>query len=244
MNKEVRKKAKKALNEHRKVGISTYLVTVVVSTIGLLLLLLIRNIEVNLLGLNEFSLSVSILNFALNYIYLFLFLMPLSVGMMWFYLDLFDLKSPKFQILTEGFKDYKRSVGVMFFVIILDYLWSLLFIIPGMIKSLAYSQAPYILRDYPEIDSLDALTLSRQMMKGHKWRFLLLNLQFLIWFIPGIIMYSYGIYLLTLYSMHMSSFFYLIFGGIYIIALSIYMNPYIFTANAGFYRELANEFRD
>lgn len=61
------------------------------------------------------------------------------------------------------------------------FLWSLLFLIPGVIKHYSYRMVPYILADDPEIGAMDAITLSRQMMDGHKWNTFVLDLSFLGW---------------------------------------------------------------
>jgi uncharacterized membrane protein len=60
-------------------------------------------------------------------------------------------------------------------------LWSILFIIPGIIKALAYSQAPYIIAENPNMPVMEALRLSERMMKGKKWDFFVLNLSFFGW---------------------------------------------------------------
>ncbi|GEP24638.1 DUF975 family protein [Lentilactobacillus diolivorans] len=65
------------------------------------------------------------------------------------------------------------------------FLWSLLLFIPGMIKSLAYSQAIYIYRDAIDrgerIGFLEAITQSRELMDGHKWELFVMQLSFLGW---------------------------------------------------------------
>ena len=65
-------------------------------------------------------------------------------------------------------------------------LWSLT-LIGGIIKSYSYHLVPYILAENPAIKALDAITLSRKLMKGHKWECFLLELSFLGWDLLGII---------------------------------------------------------
>ncbi len=60
-------------------------------------------------------------------------------------------------------------------------LWSLLFVIPGIVKAYSYRLVPYLLAEHPELSGTQAITLSRQMMNGHKGRAFVLDLSFLGW---------------------------------------------------------------
>lgn len=60
-------------------------------------------------------------------------------------------------------------------------LWSLLLVIPGIIKQFEYLMVSYILADNPDMPAMDALRKSKQMMKGHKWNAFVLSLSFLGW---------------------------------------------------------------
>ena len=61
------------------------------------------------------------------------------------------------------------------------FLWSLLFVIPGIIKSFSYAQMPYILMDHPEMGWKEALEESKRMMNGHKMDYFVLLLSFIPW---------------------------------------------------------------
>ena len=63
------------------------------------------------------------------------------------------------------------------------FLWSLLFLIPGFVKYYAYSMTPYIMAEKPNMSINDAITKSREIMKGHKWQLFLLDLSFTGWMI-------------------------------------------------------------
>ena len=78
---------------------------------------------------------------------------------------------------------YSNVVLGMFLRSLFIALWSLLFIIPGIIKSYSYRMVPFILTDNPDISATDAITLSRKMMKGNKWRAFVLDLSFIGWYI-------------------------------------------------------------
>ena len=62
-------------------------------------------------------------------------------------------------------------------------LWSLLFVIPGIIKAYAYAMMPYILADNPNMSSMDALRHSERLMYGHKGDLFRLHLSFIGWLI-------------------------------------------------------------
>lgn len=84
--------------------------------------------------------------------------------------------------LGNGFDvSYKRNVKVMFFYDLYSFLWTLLFIIPGVVKIYEYRMIPYILADNPEMDKKEVFELSKTMMKGNKWRAFVLDLSFILW---------------------------------------------------------------
>lgn len=76
---------------------------------------------------------------------------------------------------------YMNNVKTMFLSKLFVALWSLLFIIPGIIKSFSYMLVPYIITDDPSIGGRDAITLSSRMMKGWKWKAFVLRLSFIGW---------------------------------------------------------------
>lgn len=92
-----------------------------------------------------------------------------------------------------GFKSgYGRVVGTMLRTDIYSILWSLLFVIPGIIKSYSYRMVPYILAEEPELSGKDVITRSRQMMNGHKWKAFVLDLSWILWIFFGIITLGFG----------------------------------------------------
>ena len=66
------------------------------------------------------------------------------------------------------------------------FLWSLLFIIPGIIKSYEYAMVPYLLADNSDMDKDEILNLSRRMMEGNKWDFFVLELSFIGWILLAV----------------------------------------------------------
>lgn len=84
--------------------------------------------------------------------------------------------------LGSGFTGgYWRVVKTLLINDVFLLLWSLLFIVPGIIKSYSYRMVPYIIADNPDISGTEAITRSRQMMNGHKWRTFVLDLSFILW---------------------------------------------------------------
>ena len=102
----------------------------------------------------------------------------------------------------------------MLLVGIYTFFWTILFYIPGIVKTYSYAMTPYILLDKPELSANEAITDSRMMMRGHKMELFLLDLSFIGWILLSIL--TCGI-------------------------LFIYVVPYMQAARAEFYRTLKGE---
>ena len=90
--------------------------------------------------------------------------------------------------IFNGFKDdFSNTFLIGLMTMIFTVLWSLLFIIPGIIKSYSYSMAVYIKVDHPDYDWKQCIDESQRMMQGHKWELFVLDLSFILWDILGII---------------------------------------------------------
>lgn len=87
----------------------------------------------------------------------------------------------KVESLFDGYNDWQRIILTNLLSNIYILLWTLLLVVPGIIKSIAYSQINYILKDNPEIGADAAIELSSAMMHGHKWRYFKLALSFIGW---------------------------------------------------------------
>lgn len=115
-----------------------------------------------------------------------------------------------FKDIGAGFKSqfYWKSVLVYLLVGIYTYLWSLLFIIPGIVKSLSYALAPYILADNPELTAGEAIDLSMKMMNGHKGQLFGMLLGFTALVMLSIILsYIPLIWLIPFYQVAMAKFY-------------------------------------
>lgn len=90
----------------------------------------------------------------------------------------------------------KRYFDVMVTMLlrsIYTFLWTLLFIIPGIVKSYAYRMVPYILADNPSIGYNRAIELSQEMMDGNKLDTFVLDLSFIGWNLLGLLACGIGI---------------------------------------------------
>ncbi len=137
---------------------------------------------------------------------------PMMIGLTTYFVHLVRKQNNDFNDIFSGFNNFVRNFLYYLLSSIYIFLWSLLFIIPGIIKALSYSMAPYIIYDNPNIDANDAITQSKEMMKGHKWELFCLYLSFIGWLLLSV----------------------LTFGILYM----VYVGPYMMTAQANFYEQL------
>lgn len=99
------------------------------------------------------------------------------------YLNLFSENRPSASDAFSGFNDFWTAFKVQFLVGFFTFMWSLLFIIPGLIKAFSYSQAMYIVAENPGMSALDAINSSKKMMNGRKMDLFVLGLSFIGWHI-------------------------------------------------------------
>lgn len=114
------------------------------------------------------------------------FLYPLTMGMVLFFLKMSDGEGPTIGgIFSDAFdgKYFLRRVGGYAWMTLFQFLWSLLFIIPGIVKGYSYALTPYILAKYPEISAKEALKVSMKLMDGKKSELFVLQLSFIGWFL-------------------------------------------------------------
>lgn len=97
------------------------------------------------------------------------------------YLGVINGAHPKAADAFSGFDDFWAAFKVNFFVGLFTYLWSLLFVIPGIIKSISYSMSMYILAENKGKPALECINESKAMTKGHKMDLFVLGLSFIGW---------------------------------------------------------------
>ena len=164
----------------------------------------------NLNGMTPGSAGLSLGVYAL-YIFGFTFVFsPLNIGYTYAFNSLYmegdnALTGNTFRF---GFRRWGRNVWGMFLVGFFTSLWSLLLIVPGIIKFYAYAMTPYILIDNPELSANQAINLSCKMMKGHKFDLFFLQLSFIGWGILSVITGGIGLLWLMPYMMGAQAAFY------------------------------------
>ena len=140
---------------------------------------------------------------------------PFELGMTMIYLGLTEGREAKGEKVFGGFKvNFVKSILLYLLMGIFIALWSLLLVIPGIIKGYSYSMAPYILAENPEMSPLDAITQSKRMMHGHKFDLFVLYLSFIPWlFLVYITLGIAGIYVGPYMNLTVANFYKSLSGG-------------------------------
>ena len=126
-----------------------------------------------------FVVYVIITAFALAFKY---FLMtPFEYGCRKFFRKNLDEPAKLSNIVYVFDSHYKNIVKTAFLTDLFIWLWSLLFIVPGIIKSYSYRLVPYIMSENPEMNFRDAQAESARLMNGNKWKSFVLDLSFIGW---------------------------------------------------------------
>jgi uncharacterized membrane protein len=126
---------------------------------------------------------------------------PLLWGYTVFFLNIIREKKIDWDSIFDGYKngEWKRIGGTYLLYYIYVILWTLLLIIPGIIKALSYSMTPFILQDDPTISGNAAIEKSMRMMDGNKMDLFWLFLSFIGWIILSIMTFGIGFILLEPY---------------------------------------------
>jgi uncharacterized membrane protein len=104
-----------------------------------------------------------------------------SLSMIYIYLNVVKGQHPAVGDAFSGFSDFWSAFKVTFLTGLFTMLWSLLFIIPGIIKAFSYSMAMYILAENPGKPALECIEESKRMTQGHKMELFVLGLSFIGW---------------------------------------------------------------
>mgnify|MGYP002528261238 FL=1 len=131
------------------------------------------------------------------------FIIPVSLGLTLYTVGLIDGGKPSItDIFTNAFdgRYYLRRVGGYAWMMLFTFLWSLLFVIPGIVKAYSYALTPYILAKYPEVQAKEALKVSMKIMDGKKAELFVLHLSFIGWaMLAGITFGLLGIFFVIPY---------------------------------------------
>ncbi|NKW85999.1 DUF975 family protein [Bacillus cereus] len=143
---------------------------------------------------------------------------PLTLGGYYLALNIFRENESSIGNIFIWFSKGNRFLKSFLLYLLVNlylFLWMLLFIIPGIIKSFSYSMTYFIINDHPEYSLNEAITESRRMMDGHKMEYFILCLSFIGWFILSCITLGIGF---------------------------LWLIPYFYTTSAAFYEEIAEEY--
>ena len=106
----------------------------------------------------------------------------LEVGGRDFYIEnLYSVPGPGKLLSVFRSGNYGNIVKTMFLRDLYLVLWTLLFIIPGVVKSYEYKMIPYLLAEYPDMSTKEVFAKSREMMNGQKMDTFILDLSFIPW---------------------------------------------------------------
>ena len=105
----------------------------------------------------------------------------MSLGLAIFALSLSRKQDAKLTQIFDGFQKFGVGLGAYILKFIFVILWSILLIVPGIIATFAYSMTYYIIAENESISPLEAISKSKEMMRGNKWKFFCLMFRFFGW---------------------------------------------------------------
>ena len=123
-----------------------------------------------------------------------------GVGYAKFNLNLVDRNKASFENLFEYFSHWKTTTITRLLRALYTFLWSLLFIIPGIVAGFSYAMTEYILAENPELTPDEAIQASKSMMMGNRWRLFCLQFSFIGWDILATLAFGIGHLWLTPYK--------------------------------------------
>lgn len=106
---------------------------------------------------------------------------PLAVGISKFFLSVARRQEPQLAQLFDGIRIFLTSLGTYLLSVVFILLWTLLFIIPGIMACFSYAMIYFILADDESAGPLEAIARSKAMMRGNRWKFFCLTLRFIGW---------------------------------------------------------------
>ncbi|MEY8349148.1 DUF975 family protein [Bacillus cereus] len=143
---------------------------------------------------------------------------PLTLGAYYLALNTVREKAVGIRQLFKWCKEVKKFIKSILIFLLMDIyitLWTMLFIIPGIVKLFSYTMTFFILNDHPEFSMNRAITESRRIMKGYKREYFLICLSFIGWFILSIVTFGIGF---------------------------LWLIPYFYTTKAAFYEKVSQDY--
>ena len=165
-----------------------------------------------------------------------------KLGYAIFNLKLVDNKEVEFKDLFSQFHRLGDGFFMNFLVGLYTVLWTLLFVIPGIIKTYSYAMTPYILAENPGMTATEAITESRRIMDGNKWRLFCLSFSFIGWALlcATPLLIALGILVgIAVRTMSLVTLLRIIPLSIPLSIGSLFLTPYQETTYAAFYRDIS-----
>jgi uncharacterized membrane protein len=160
---------------------------------------------------------------------------PLRAGYALYFLRIVRGGAPDVDTLFSGFHSFLRNLALFLLFTLYVFLWSLLLVVPGIVKALGYSMAWYIRNDEPGLSASQALQASAEMMRGHKLRLFWLSLSFVGWYLLSVLVVLFSPFLLASTNDPQT---YVGYVNLFMGAVYLFINPYLEAAMAVFYQEL------
>lgn len=150
----------------------------------------------------------SLLSYAVTIAFSIFVLNIIAVGFRKFFLKARFTRKGDIGDMFSTFSNYGPIMKTMFFYDLYIYLWSLLFLIPGIIKTYSYYMVPYILAENPNIGTDRAFEISKRTMDGEKGKAFVMQLSFIGWYLLGLLACCIGVIFVTPYATATSAEFY------------------------------------
>ena len=136
----------------------------------------------------------------------------IDLGLKKFSLDIADNKEVSIEILFSQMRRIGSALGMQLLRSLFITLWSMLFIIPGIIAGYSYAMTDYILAEHPELTASEAIAQSKEMMVGNRFRLFCMEFSFIGWDLLSALTLGIG---------------------------ELWLKPYKKAAKAAFYREVS-----
>lgn len=137
-----------------------------------------------------------------------------ELGYARFLLKQYDKKELVFSDLFSQFDRFGTGFAQQFLRTLYTCLWTLLLVVPGIVKGLSYAMTPFILEEHPEMTASEAIKASMKLMDGHKRDLFILGLTFIGWQLLACLTAGIGF---------------------------LFLNPYMNAAYAAFYRDISRK---
>lgn len=176
---ELKSRAKEQLRGRWAVAIGTVLVANIILDVN------VSYKVVSRFGMEGLSYSLDLIALLLGGV--------ISMGLCRFLLNMATKREePRFETLFSGFSIYLKTLGLNLLITLAVFAGTILFIIPGIIVSLMFSQAFYILSEDPSKSITQCINESVNLMNGHKWEFFYLWLTFIGWWLVAALTFGIG----------------------------------------------------